>query len=154
MASVAEILKQFKLVGPALTVNRTELVPGSAPAQIRDEGQSILPWDKDEYLTAALPDAVVAQVKAVRAQLPDAGADWQSVKMASKLAFMTGAGNGVAVGPGCDKSKCVMFTDSPRLQEDDKRRDRRRLQIAACELASRGRRREEDGGARIFEPRL
>ena len=93
MATVAEILKQFKLVGPALTINRTELVPGSAPAQIRDAGQSILPWDKDEYLNAASPDAVVAQVKAVRAQLPDAGADWQSVKMTSTIPFMTGVGN-------------------------------------------------------------
>ena len=118
MASVAEILKQFKLVGPALTVNRTEVVPGSAPAQIRDAGQSILPWDKDEYLTGAPPDAVVDQVKAVRAQLPDAGADWKLVSMASTLPFMTGAGSkGAAAGPGCDRSKCVMFTDSPAYKK-------------------------------------
>jgi hypothetical protein len=113
MASVAEILKQYRLVGAALTVNRTEIVPGSAPAQIRDAGQSILAWDKDEYLTGAPSDEVIAQVKAVRAQLPEAGADWKLVSMASTLPFMTGVGKkGAAGGPGCDRSKCVMFTDS------------------------------------------
>lgn len=114
MASLAEILKQFKLSGTSAAIERTELVPGSAPAQIRDAGQSILPWDKEEYLAGGVPDDVIAQVKAVRALLPDPGADWTHAKLASDLAFMTGVDKKTKakVGPGIDPSKCVMFTDT------------------------------------------
>ena len=118
MASVAEILRQFKLSGTSAAIERTELVPGSARAQIRDAGRSILPWDKEDYIGSSPPDEVIDQVKGVRALLSEAGADWKVVRMASTLSFMTGVDrDGAAVGPGCDSSTCVMFTDSPAYKK-------------------------------------
>jgi hypothetical protein len=113
MATVQEILNRYRLKSGTGTAERAEQVPKQGTAQVGDQGEPIVAWDKAEYVGKTLPDEVIKQVETVRGLLPDVSTDpkWQIVKMQSDIRFMTGKDKKGKLPDtkGVDASKCVMF---------------------------------------------
>ena len=109
MATVREILDKYKLVGGGDDVQRVEVVAPGQAAHVADGGKDIHVWD--QYLGQPVPDEVIQQVKDVRAMLPDPNYTMYKMKVDAGLFMQGGTVDGVAI-KGCDKSKCIMFTDT------------------------------------------
>lgn len=105
MATVKDILAKYKIAGSGADVQRVEAVGPGQAAHVSDSGQDVLVWDR--YEGKPVPDAVIAQVKEVRAMLPDPGYKKYAMRGDAGEFMLGGAGI-----KGCDKTRCVMFTDT------------------------------------------